>query len=324
VRRSEASLLVASLLLSLAAAEAAVRFLGLGKPGPSGYAPVNTARTVSKPRNSLGYRDLERSLEKPAGVERIVVLGDSFTWGAGVDFDDAYPQRIERALSRRPGRSAEVVNLALPGFKTDDELAVLEKQGFAYAPDLVLLGYVLNDAEDASSAEKRRAEDWIRTRSEAPGILDRSALLRFVGHRLWATREGRRRVLAYRAMYEGGAQGWAASRKALETVGALCRGRGVPFVVAVFPLFGNPLDQAYPFAAIHAEVASAAARAGARVVDLLPAYRGLRPDLLVVDAEDEHPNEIAHRIAAKTLLPVVDEMLPASAQRRVGALPAQQ
>jgi hypothetical protein len=309
VRRREAALLLASVVLTLGAAEAAVRLLGLTRPRPSGYAPVNTARPISKPRNSLGYRDLERPLAKPAGAQRIVVLGDSFTWGAGVDFDDAYPQRIERALSRRRGRPVEVVSLALPGFKTDDELAVLEKQGLAYEPDLALLGFVLNDAEDTGSAEKRRAEDWVRERAEGPRLLDRSALLRFVRLRLWATRENRRRVLGYRAMYAEGAPGWVACQKALQTMGALCRGRGVPLVVAVFPLFGNPLDEGYPFAEVHAKVVAAGARAGARVVDLLPAYRGLRPDLLVVDAEDEHPNEIAHRIAAKAILPVIDEAL---------------
>jgi len=295
--------------VGLGLAEAGVRLLGLARPRPTGYAPVNTARPVSKPRNSLGYRDLERAVEKPPGARRIVVLGDSFTWGAGVDFDDAYPQRLERALARRHGGAVEVVNLALPAFKTDDELAVLETQGFAYRPDAVLLGFVLNDAEEAASAEKRRAADWIRTRSEGPRLLDRSALLRFVRLRLWATGENRRRIAAYRAMYEDGAVGWKASQKALETMGALCRGRGVPLIVAIFPLFGDPLDERYPFAAIHARVAAAAARAGARVVDLLPAYRGLRSDLLIVDAEDEHPNEVAHRIAAKAILPALEEAL---------------
>ena len=295
--------------MGLGLAEAGVRLLGLARPRPTGYAPVNTARPVSKPRNSLGYRDLERAVEKPPGARRIVVLGDSFTWGAGVDFDDAYPRRLERALARRHGGAVEVVNLALPAFKTDDELAVLETQGFAYRPDAVLLGFVLNDAEEAASAEKRRAADWIRTRSEGPRLLDRSALLRFVRLRLWATGENRRRIAAYRAMYEDGAVGWKASQKALETMGALCRGRGVPLIVAIFPLFGDPLDERYPFAAIHARVAAAAARAGARVVDLLPAYRGLRSDLLIVDAEDEHPNEVAHRIAAKAILPALEEAL---------------
>jgi hypothetical protein len=82
-------------------------------------------------------------------------------------------------------------------------------------------------------------------------------------------------------------------------------------VVAIFPLFGQPLDASYPFAEIHAQVAQAAAAGGARVVDLLPAYRGLRFELLVVDgAADEHPNEIAHRIAAGVILKAIEDVLP--------------
>jgi hypothetical protein len=93
-------------------------------------------------------------------------------------------------------------------------------------------------------------------------------------------------------------------------MGSLCRERGVPLVVLVFPLFGQPLDASYPFAEAHARVAHAAAEAGARVVDLLPLYRGLRWDVLVVDgADDEHPNEIGHRIAAGALLRALDDVV---------------
>jgi hypothetical protein len=47
------------------------------------------------------------------------------------------------------------------------------------------------------------------------------------------------------------------------------------------------------------------------VVDLLPRFRGLRWDILVVNGtEDEHPNEIAHRIAASALLKAIDEVVP--------------
>ena len=96
--------------------------------------------------------------------------------------------------------------------------------------------------------------------------------------------------------------------------------RRVPFVVAIFPLFGNRLDEGYPFAAVHAQVAAAAAESGARVVDLLPLFRGLDGKLLVVDgADDEHPNEIAHRIAARAIARAVDEVVPRAA---TGAAPA--
>jgi hypothetical protein len=79
----------------------------------------------------------------------------------------------------------------------------------------------------------------------------------------------------------------------------------------IFPLFANPLDEGYPFAELHAKVAQAAGEAGAKVVDLLPHYRKVDWRLLVVDgAADEHPNEIAHRIAAQAIARAMDEVVP--------------
>jgi len=129
--------------------------------------------------------------------------------------------------------------------------------------------------------------------------------------RLWATVENRRRVEGFRSMYADDYAGWVAARRALKTMGGMCRERGIPLVVAIFPLFGNPLDDRYPFADIHAKVAQAAGEAGAKVVDLLPLYRGLDWRLLVVDgANDEHPNEIAHRIAAQAIARAVGDVVP--------------
>lgn len=94
----------------------------------------------------------------------------------------------------------------------------------------------------------------------------------------------------------------------------LTRERQVGLLVVIFPLFGNPLDERHPFAPIHAEVVRAGREAGARVLDLLPADRGLNWEVLVVDgANDEHPNEIAHRIAANVLVSALDEVRPRGA-----------
>jgi hypothetical protein len=312
-RRAELMLLLGSVLIFLAAAEITVRLFGLADPRPSGYAPVNTRRRGMAPTNALGYRDLERAPAKPPGVKRILSLGDSFAWGAGIEFDDTYARRLERHLERRRGEDFEVVQLALPGMTTVDQASQLVQEGLAYGPDLVLLGYVLNDSEEPEAAEARRAREWEEEREEKrqPSRLDRSALFRLVSTRIWATTENRRRIAGYRSMYRPEASGWQAAQKALKLMGGLCTERGIPFVVAIFPLFGQPLDASYPFAEIHAQVAQAAAAGGARVVDLLPAYRGLRFELLVVDgAADEHPNEIAHRIAAGVILKAIEDVLP--------------
>jgi hypothetical protein len=309
-------LALASLVIGLGLAEAGARIVGAGAPHTSGYAPVNTRRRGMSPTNARGYRDNEHPTAKPPGVRRLLSLGDSFAWGAGVEFEDAYPQRLERGLSRRRREPWRVVNLALPGMNTVDEASQLAEEGFAYQPDIVLVGYVLNDSEDAEAAEARRARDWAEEREQKrdPRLLDRSALYRAVAGRLFATAENRRRVAGYLSMYTPTAPGWVAGQKALKLMGGLCRERGVPLVVVIFPLFGQPLDDSYPFLPIHARVSEAASAAGAKVIDLWPVYRGLRWDVLVVDgADDEHPNEIAHRIAADAILKALDDVVPASA-----------
>ncbi len=315
-RRAEIALLLASLVLAGAVLETGIRVLGLAERKPTGYAPVNNKLGV-RPRNARGYRDHDRAIPRPPGVQRLLSIGDSFAWGFGVEFEDAYPQRLERSLTRRRRTPWEVVNLAMPGMNTVEQAAQLASEGFAYEPDVVLLGYVLNDSEDANAAERRRAEDWAEPRPPAPAGLRRSALVRLVSDRVFATLENRRRVAGYLSMYDDQASGWRAGREALRTMGTLCRERGIPFVVVVFPLFGNPMDDTYPFRKLHETVAAAARESGAKVIDLLPAYHGLRWDVLVVNgAQDEHPNEIAHRIAADVILKALDDVVPTSRPAR--------
>jgi len=311
-RRGELALLAVSLLVALLLAEGAARLVGSGEKR-TGYAPVRNDGRDRRPVNSRGYRDLERALSKPEGVRRAVCIGDSFTWGASVLFDDAWPQRVERALSRERRERWEAVNLAESGLNAVQEASRLDSEGFTYAPDVVVVAYVLNDSEDETAAEARRAADWVEERKHppSPSLLDRSALARLVRTRLWATVESRRRVEGFRSMYADDYAGWVAARRALRAMGGMCRERGVPLVVAIFPLFGNTLDDGYPFADVHAKVAQAAGEAGAKVVDLLPLYRGLDWKLLVVNgADDEHPNEVAHRIAAQAIARAVDEVVP--------------
>ncbi len=311
---------MAGLLVSLLLAEGLARLFG-PDGGGGGYAPVRTDRRERRPVNSQGYRDLERAVPKPEGVRRAVCLGDSFTWGVNVLFDDAWPQRLERGLARERGETWEAVVLAEPGLNAVQHASRLASEGLAYGPDVVVLAWVLNDSEDEDAAEARRASDWVEEAQRGPSVvdalLDGSALLRLVRTRIRATVENRERIRNFQSIYADDYPGWAAAQKALRTIGGLCRAEGVPLVVAIFPLFGNPLDDAYPFAAEHAKVAQVASESGAKVVDLLPQYRGLRWDLLVVDGpRDEHPNEIAHRIAAQALVRAVDDVVPRSSPAR--------
>lgn len=91
--------------------------------------------------NERGERGPLRPHAKPPGVRRVVVLGDSTAWGWGVDDEAMWTRLVEREL----GPAVELVNLAVPGYGTDQELWALERAGLAYQPDLVLLAFVHND-----------------------------------------------------------------------------------------------------------------------------------------------------------------------------------
>ncbi|GMW07149.1 MAG: SGNH/GDSL hydrolase family protein [Gammaproteobacteria bacterium] len=94
--------------------------------------------------NSHGFRGPERSYDKPPGTTRVVVLGDSFVWGFGVEQEELFTTLVEKQL----GPGAEVVNLAVSGYSTDQELLVYRNAGHRYAPDVVVLVVASNDVAD--------------------------------------------------------------------------------------------------------------------------------------------------------------------------------
>jgi hypothetical protein len=100
--------------------------------------------------NALGFRDTrEYSLDKPANTFRILVLGDSVTFGHGALDDTTYPYLLEQRLKAwRPDINWQVWNLGVPGYNTRQELAYLERVGPRYRPDLVVVGFFLNDLAD--------------------------------------------------------------------------------------------------------------------------------------------------------------------------------
>jgi hypothetical protein len=112
--------------------------------------------------NALGFRDSrEYSLAKPPGTFRILVLGDSVTFGHGALYETTYPFLLEQQLRAwRPDINWEVWNLGVPGYNTAQELAYLRLVEDQYAPDLVVVGFFSNDfggyAPDLSPGPVRR------------------------------------------------------------------------------------------------------------------------------------------------------------------------
>lgn len=100
--------------------------------------------------NGLGLRDdREYDLNKGPRTFRILVLGDSVTFGHGSLNEHSYPFLLEQMLRRwRPDVDWQVWNAAVPGYNTSQELAHLLEVGPAFKPDLVIVGFYENDLTD--------------------------------------------------------------------------------------------------------------------------------------------------------------------------------
>lgn len=97
--------------------------------------------------NSKGIRDFEYGYEKPPGVKRVIVIGDSFVQGDVIQFNKTLPKVMERELNKNS--SYEVLNFGTVAYSPDQEYFLLMNEGMKYHPDTVVLAvYAGNDFND--------------------------------------------------------------------------------------------------------------------------------------------------------------------------------
>ena len=91
--------------------------------------------------NSRGLRgNVEYRYDRTAGNRRIVVLGDSFTFGEEVSDHETYSHDLETTLP-----NTEVLNFGVQGYAHDQMLLYLKEEGVKYHPDIVIIGFAYLD-----------------------------------------------------------------------------------------------------------------------------------------------------------------------------------
>lgn len=94
--------------------------------------------------NNHGWRDKDREYENTKGAYRILILGDSVTFGAIVPADRVYTQTLEAKLTES-GYNVEVINISYVGWGTDQEAEALINEGLLYRPNLIIVQFCMND-----------------------------------------------------------------------------------------------------------------------------------------------------------------------------------
>jgi lysophospholipase L1-like esterase len=324
-----------AVLLSLLAAEVLVRVAGaapkiyliskgrfrLSKNPKLGYEPAPLAYQgddlafydYKGASNSLGFRDVEHALAKPPGAYRIVVVGDSVAMGLHVDRSaDIFPRVLEELLDRR-GLKAEVINLAVSGYNTQQEVEMLAARGLAYRPDLVLLAYTLSSREHVDGdilktlldEEQRKREGVSGARVDANPVLLSSALYRLIRFRVLAGARPRPPDPA-------DALAIVSRDTVSEYFGVLdelSKKHSFDVLVAVIPRFPRSF-RAYRLGAQHAYARDLAQRHGFHFVDLIDAFSRCRDASSVpIELDNFHPSAFGHRCAAAALAEVIRDQI---------------
>lgn len=119
----------------------------------------DTGETYSSQANSGGWRDKDRTFDNIGNSYRILILGDSLTFGAIVPAEKIYTRILEDRL-KSEGYNVEVINISYGGWGTDQEFEALKNEGLKYKPNLVIIQFDANDLTDNTYYLRGYQKDW--------------------------------------------------------------------------------------------------------------------------------------------------------------------
>lgn len=241
--------------------------------------------------NERGLRD-RPILPKGDDEYRILALGDSVTFGTGVDQDKTFAARLESILPGRLHRPVRVINSGVGGYNTVQEVTYFKRDGLSLQPDLVLLTYVQNDIE----VNKGPFDPWAQSSPWGKSFPD--MVITLVG-KLWFYRLIHHTYTYALPKPQWGAtttspqkaRGWRESMAALEELAAICKERKLPLIIFFRRM--DPDENTLLLADVvqHAK--------GVPVKDMAPWFAGLKVSSVVNSKVDGHPNAEGHRVMAE-------------------------
>jgi lysophospholipase L1-like esterase len=266
---------------------------------PNGRARIMGVEVVT---NSRGLReDREIAVPKPAGTTRILMLGDSVTFGFGVAQNDTTARRVEGLLNEKgPGRF-EVINAGVGNYNTAMQVAAYLQHQQSLSPDVVILNFFVNDAEPTPTAGGN-----LLTRYSMAAVYFTS---RLDSVSRWANgAPGWQQY--YAGLYDAGQPGWQLAKAAIDALQKACAANGVRLAIVNYPDLHQTTP--YPLAVITARIKEVAAAHALPFLDLTPEVVGEDAPSLWVNAGDPHPNgHTTRKYAQRIATWLTSEMLTA-------------
>jgi len=139
--------------------------------------------TVTLKTNNKGLRaNNEIPYDNNNKAYRVVLLGDSFGMGYGVNLEDTFSEKYRVQLELILKRPVELINLAVSGFGTAEQLLMFENEGVRYKPDLVISTWHDTDPEENIRSKLFKLENGELVRDAKaylPGVKQREFLFKY-------------------------------------------------------------------------------------------------------------------------------------------------
>jgi hypothetical protein len=283
---------------------------------PRGY--FRQGNAVWHTTNDQGFRTPEFQQAKAPDTVRLVFLGDSFTFGEGVYDEDVYPRQFQRLAEESHlfgDKKVEAINLGVGGYNTIQEWALLRDYARYLNPDMVVLGYTVNDAEpylfsrnQGRFARRDREVEAFEDQASfdlAPAWVRISRLHRWIWMLIKQHQVSEKTIRYYQKLYDPASASWKGLSQALSEIAAYQKQTGVPVYVCLFPMLYRLDDPHNPFLSIDDQMHQTLDDLHLSYVDLWPRLRRFRDKDLWVHPTDQHPNEVVHGIAAQALVEAI-------------------
>jgi lysophospholipase L1-like esterase len=259
----------------------------------------------------FGHKDRAFSLYHPPTTYRILALGDSYTEGVGVALHETFAAMLERRMNARlrtthPELSVEVYNLGHSGRNTHEEIDLLLYESPLLTPDMVLLSYVLNDAEQHPDPLTTDLKPfWLQWTTLNDFFFFRVRSYAFY----WFFTRSSRRIDGIQlsvAQHDVDYAGWKQVEQSLEQYRHYLEQTPVGDLAILFPLL---VAGEYPpqLDSVHQQIVQAFEARDLAIIDLLPAFQaqGKSLDECKFSADDGHPDRETHAMIGNLLADAV-------------------
>jgi lysophospholipase L1-like esterase len=260
--------------------------------------------------NSIGLRDEEYDHPKTANIFRILILGDSFTYGYGVNNrNDLFCKIMEKRLNDEAILGSdikiEVLNGGGENKITGDWLELFKKVIISFQPDIVVAVFTYRDAAPPKIAHItfRELQKELAQRNQQSWFYRHSAFYRFCKNSIDGYEISQRFANVCQSMFIGSKEEtaeWENAKKNLITIRDLAKKNDMPFYLVIFPALIK-LNENHSFFPIINIIKEFADKNGIECFSLFEAFRGQHGPSLWVSKYDQHPNEKGHKITSNAL-----------------------